>query len=196
MWRERPVGPNGVYRNLEPIWNFMFRSGPLMTASIAASAQHLGTSVSVFGRPLVRAYTEKYAESISLNWLRNVSHRHCFRHFQSEPSSQVPANQGFRDRLNPAGCAGFSLFLAHSNDSGPQPRMGGRSVSVNRPRSATFRHSFTPFGPPVIDANHYREVTCDKCKFPRFVGTTPLFKPIRGIPAGDFLSFGAEPTEN
>ena len=119
-----------------------------------------------------------------------------FRHFQSDPLPQTPVNQRFTNRLNPARCAGFSLFLAHLNDSGPQPRTGGRSVSVNRPRSATFRHSFTPFGPPVIDANHCREVTCAKCKSPRFVGITPLFTPIRGIPAGDFLSFGAEPAGN
>jgi hypothetical protein len=104
---------------------------------------------------------------------------------------QVPANQGFRDRLNPAGCAGFSLFLAHSNDSGPQPRMGGRSVSVNRPRSATFRHGFTPFGPPVIDASRFGGGTSDQCKPDPFVETTPLSTPFGDIPTGTLVSVRA-----
>jgi hypothetical protein len=152
-----------------------------------------------FGRDLLNTKNrtpKSSRKSKSLNRLCNVSFRHCFRHFTNGHLSQVPANQGFANRLNARRTTGFSLFLAHSSDSSLQPKMGGRSVSVNRPRNALFRHSLTPFGPPVIDANHCMEGTCDKCKPCPFDGITSWFTPISGSPTGAFVPFVAEPTQN
>lgn len=78
----------------------MFRFGPLTIAFIAASAQFLGTSVSVIGRPFVRAYAESYAENVNLNRLRNGLFRHRFTPFDPPVILQVLSEKALAISVN------------------------------------------------------------------------------------------------
>lgn len=140
--------------------------------------------------------TDQHAVSISLNWLRNVSLSHCFRQFQSGHWPQVPANQGFTNRLNSGRYSGFSLSLAHSNEPEHPARIAGASISLNRHRIAQFRHRFIPFEPRAFIASACGTGTCDKYKTGPFDGITSWFTSIKGSPTGALGPFVAEPTQN
>lgn len=119
-----------------------------------------------------------------------------FQVFRDTESSQALSVKGLANRLVPVRCSELSLFLAYPNEFEPLFGLERTTVCVDQRRNTTFRHGFTPSEPRALSVSHFCEAACDKCKAGPFIGVTPLFTPISGIPTGAFVSFVIEPTEN